>query len=212
MLKLLKQLLPIIFIGVSLAACQKPMDTKHQLQADMQTVENATKQQRTALSTLETIGDPVPDNYLTIQKKYPDENLLTIEDTKIATTAAKREAAFQSLKEQQAVLKPVIKRLTKLVKQENDELPIEQVKDLNQSLKISTLDYTTLATFYNTATKASDEFYSDHTDADADEDSLKSPINRLNQYYSSVYQQAEIAKVNMNTVAAHAKKVQKQLE
>ncbi len=146
------------------------------------------------------------------KKKYPDENLLTIEDTKIATTAAKREAAFQSLKEQQAVLKPVIKRLTKLVKQENDELPIEQVKDLNQSLKISTLDYTTLATFYNAATKASDEFYSDHTDADADEDSLKSPINRLNQYYSSVYQQAEIAKVNMNTVAAHAKKVQKQLE
>ncbi|UTB72780.1 hypothetical protein A4W72_08140 [Latilactobacillus curvatus] len=110
------------------------------------------------------------------------------------------------------MLKPVIKRLTKLVKQENDELPIEQVKDLNQSLKISTLDYTTLATFYNAATKVSDEFYSDHTDADADEDSLKSPINRLNQYYSSVYQQAEIAKVNMNTVAAHAKKVQKQLE
>ena len=56
MLKLLKRLLPIIFIGVSLAACQKPMDTKHQLQADMQTVENATKQQRTALSTLETMA------------------------------------------------------------------------------------------------------------------------------------------------------------
>ncbi|KRM20977.1 hypothetical protein [Latilactobacillus graminis] len=211
MFKLLKCLFPIMLIGIILSACQKPLDTKHQLQTDMQTVLQATKRQQVALSTLETIGDPVPDNYLTLQKKHPNQNLLTVEGSKIATTATKRSAAFQDIKTQQTLLKPVIKRLIMISEQENNELPIEQIKDLNQSLKISTLDYTTLSTFYDAATTAEDKFYTDHTDADVDQETLKSPINRLNQYYSSVYQQAEIAKVNMNTVAANAKKIQKQL-
>ncbi|MEJ1307630.1 hypothetical protein QY884_06965 [Latilactobacillus sakei] len=107
------------------------------------------KTQQTALSTLEDADQGVPDSYLKIQAKYPDQNLLDVKGSKIAQTAASRAEAYKTLKTQQAELKPVVKRLIKIANQESDELPIEFIKDLNQSLKLSALDYTTLSNFYD---------------------------------------------------------------
>ncbi|MFL2081514.1 hypothetical protein ACPBEH_09580 [Latilactobacillus sp. 5-91] len=212
MLKILKRLLPILGLLFLLAGCEKPLDTKQQVKDDLNTILQISKTQQTALSTLEDAGQGVPDSYLKIQAKYPDQNLLDVKGSKIAQTAASRAEAYKTLKTQQAELKPVVKRLIKIANQESDELPIEFIKDLNQSLKLSALDYTTLSNFYDAAATAETDFYADHTSADAHADDLAAPINRLNQYYSAIYQQAEIAKVNINTVTAQAKKVQKQLD
>lgn len=212
MLKLLNRLLPILGLLFLLAGCEKPLDTKQQVTDDLNTILQISKTQQTALSTLEDAGQGVPDSYLKIQAKYPDQNLLDVKGSKIAQTATNRKVAYETLKSQQAELKPVVKRLIKIANQESDELPIEFIKDLNQSLQLSALDYTTLSNFYDAATTAENDFYANHTAVDTHADDLDAAINRLNQYYSAIYQQAEIAKVNINTVTAQVKKVQKQLD
>lgn len=211
MLKKLKYLGPLLILILLLSSCAKPLDTKQQVKSDLTALQQIVAAQQAALSTLESAGQNDPSAYLKIQKKYPDQNLLDVPTTKVAEDAKARETAYQTLKTQQTKLKPITRRLTKVAKQADSDLPIEAIKDLNQSVKISTLDYTTLSNFYDAAVTAETDFYSQHQTADVAESDLDAPINRLNQYYSSVYQQAEIAKVNINTVSAQLKKVQNQL-
>lgn len=208
MLKKLKRFLPVLALVFLLASCDQPLNTKQQVREDLKSLQQISATQQTALTALESAGQSESVTYLKIQEQYPDKNLLEVSTTKMAQATAKRADAYQTLKDQQKALKPVAQRLLKVAKQDNADLPTEAIKDLNQSIKISTLDYATLSNFYQAAVTAEADFYADHQDADADPTDLESPINRLNQFYSSVYQQAEIAKVNINTVTAQLKKVQ----
>ena len=93
MLKILKRLLPILGLLFLLTGCEKPLDTKQQVKDDLNTILQISKTQQTALSTLENAGQGVPDSYLKIQEKYPDQNLLEVKGSKIAQTAETRTAA-----------------------------------------------------------------------------------------------------------------------
>ncbi|WP_125705592.1 hypothetical protein [Lacticaseibacillus daqingensis] len=192
---------------VLLAGCSSQVfDQQTQLKEATATVITQVAKERAAIAVVDETASAFPS---TFQKAYASDPTHDFATTgAVAALVTKRKAAFTQLEAAHKQLEAAITKLTKLSSQANDNLPRTALTNALDSLKLAKLDHKTFDAYYSELGSAQTLFF-DQVSAAPDRETVDAALSRLNQYASSLSQQADIVTANLETVAAQAKTLQK---
>ncbi|KRN27291.1 hypothetical protein IV38_GL000697 [Lactobacillus selangorensis] len=194
-----------------LTACGRSIDTTKQVKEDTQTVMADIKTQRRLLNQIETSLQKSQQLYEKDRKKYPNQNLLNVKESATAKNQAARLKDYQEFQSKQSEIKTISARLSKTADQKVDGMPNQAIQNFVQSLKISQLDANNFDSYMKETAKGEKNFFAKHIDPDEKQSDRDAAVSRLNQYYGADFQQADIMRVNLNTVQVNAKQLLKKL-
>lgn len=194
--------IPLIGLMMLLTACAPAFDQKAQLRQDSQAVVTQVAKLNTAL---DTVNDQLGAFPSTFEKAYSkDHNQDFQNDGTVAAMLTKRQAAYERLEAAQTKLEDATNRLTKLNSQDNPQLPKAELKRALTTLRLAKLDHKTFDTYYKELTNAENDFFDTVASDPDDKDAIDEALTQLNQYDSSLSQQADIMQANLQTVTSDA--------
>ncbi|WP_390408126.1 hypothetical protein [Lacticaseibacillus jixiensis] len=194
--------IPLIGLMMLLTACAPAFDQKAQLRQDSQAVITQVAKLNTAL---DTVNDQLGAFPSTFEKAYSkDHNQDFQNDGTVAAMLTKRQAAYERLEAAQTKLEDATNRLTKLNSQDNPQLPKAELKRALTTLRLAKLDHKTFDTYYKELTNAENDFFDTVASDPDDKDAIDEALTQLNQYDSSLSQQADIMQANLQTVTSDA--------
>ncbi|WP_246287336.1 hypothetical protein [Lacticaseibacillus absianus] len=199
-----KLILSLLTLGLFLTGCStRVFDQKAQLQDATTTVLTQVSQEQAALTTIDHAATAFPSTFQQAHAAAPAADLATTGAA--ATLIAKREAAFKRLERAQKQLEAATTKLIKINSQQNENLPSAQLTSVLDSLKLAKLDHKTFDAYYAELAAAEGQFFKAVAAAPTDQSAVDAALSRLNQYASSLSQQAEIVTANLETVTAQGK-------
>ncbi len=116
----------------------------------------------------------------------------------------KREAAYKQLERAQSQLESASNQLVKINSQDNATLPKSELKKTIATLKLAKLDHKTFDAYYKELTDAEQDFFDTVAADPSDKAGIEDALGQLNQYDSSLGQQADIVEANLQSVTADA--------
>ncbi|WP_225047709.1 hypothetical protein [Lacticaseibacillus kribbianus] len=197
-------LLASLFVLVGCSA--RVFDQKAQMKDATQTILTQVATENKALDTMTDTATAFPS---TFQKAYAANPARDFKSTgSVAKLIAKREAAYQKLETAQKAIEDATTVLIKARTQTNANLPAAALTDALNGLKLAKLDHKTYDAYYKELAEAESVFFKDVSEADSQDD-IDTALTRLNQFDSTLAQQAEIVTANLQTVTVQAQALAK---
>lgn len=197
-----KLLLPLLGLVVFLSACATGFDQKAQLKKTSDTIVVQVAKQNAAIATIQNQIGAFPSTFETAYAAHPNADFQN--EGKIHALIQKREAAYKQLERAQTQLESASNQLVKINSQDNATLPKTQLKKTIATLKLSKLDHRTFDAYYKELTDAEQDFFDTVASDPTDKSGIEDALGQLNQYDSSLGQQADIVEANLQTVTADA--------
>ncbi|WP_461213414.1 YkyA family protein [Lacticaseibacillus sp. GG6-2] len=199
--------IPLLGLALLLSACTPRFDQKSQLKDNSTTVIAQVAAESRAIQTINT---QVGDFPATFTQAYGANANTDFQNTgAVSELITKRENAYQKLEKAQNELEAATNRLTKIANQNSPDLPKAEVHQVLTTLRLAKLDHKTFDAYYKELTSAEDEFFNNVAANASDKDSIEDALTQLNQYDSSLSQQADIVQANLQSVTADAQALQK---
>lgn len=199
----------IFLLGlVFLAGCSGVgFNQKAQLQTATSNLKRQVTTQTKQLKVIDTDAAAFPS---TFQKAYAKDNTQDFaHEGAISTLIAHRTAAYKRLEGAQTEIETATTALTKANSQPNANLPTAALSDTLNSLKLAKLDHKTFDTYYQEMSTAENTFFETVAKDPTDSAAINAALGRLNEYTSSLSQQAEIVQANLQTVSQNVATLQK---
>ncbi|WP_204123046.1 hypothetical protein [Lacticaseibacillus mingshuiensis] len=200
----------LIFLIVSLAllltACGPAFDQKAQLDHQIKVVLASLKTETKQMQIIDDTTSAFPSTFESAFKDKPTGNLK--HNANVAALIDRRSAAYQKLSKAQGDLQKATTGLNKLSTQDHGDLPSAQLKSVLSSLKLALLDFKTIDEYYKEMQNAETTFFSDVTAANGDHALVDEALGRVNQFGSSLSQQAEIIVANYATMTSEVEALQ----
>lgn len=194
--------IPLIGLIMLLTACAPAFDQKAQLRQDSQAVITQVAKLNAALDTVNNQLGAFPSTFETAYASSHDQDFQNT--GAVASMLSKRQAAYTRLEAAQAKIEDATNRLTKLNSQDNPQLPKAELKRTLTTLRLAKLDHKTFDTYYKELTTAENDFFDTVASDPDDKDAIDEALTQLNQYDSSLSQQADIMQANLQTVTSDA--------
>ncbi|WP_262316068.1 hypothetical protein [Lacticaseibacillus parakribbianus] len=191
-----------ILVGCS----AKVFDQKAQMKDATQTVITQVAKENQALDAITTAASAFPSTFQKAYQKAPTQDFKNTGS--VARLITRRDAAYQRLETAQKAIEHATTTLIKARTQTNANLPTAALSDALNGLKLAKLDHKTFDAYYKELGTAESEFFSAVAQSETQGD-IDTALTRLNQYDSSLAQQAEIVTANLQTVTVQAKALAK---
>ncbi|WP_407891627.1 hypothetical protein [Lacticaseibacillus sp. N501-2] len=194
--------LPFIGLIVFLTACSAGFDQKTQLKQTSNNIVTQVAKQNAAIDTIQNQIGAFPSTFETAYAAHPNADFQNT--GKIHALIQKREAAYKQLERVQSQLEAATNQLVKINSQANAQLPKTQLKKTIATLKLAQLDHKTFDAYYKELTDAEQDFFDTVAADPSDKSGIEDALGQLNQYDSSLGQQADIVEANLQSVTADA--------
>ncbi len=199
--------LPLLGLLLVLSACTPHFDQKSQLKHTSATVITQVAAESRAMQTINNQLGAFP---ATFSQAYAADADTDFQNTgAVSALITKREAAYQKLEKAQAQLEAATTTLTKINNQHAEDLPKTALRQMLTTLRLAKLDHKTFDAYYKELTSSEEEFFNTVAADASDQASIEAALTQLNQYDSSLSQQADIVEANLQSVTADAKALQK---
>lgn len=195
-------LFPMLGLLLLLSACSTGFDQKAQLKTTSKTIITQVAKENTAITTIQNQVGAFPSTFETAYAAHPNADFQNT--GKIAALIQKREAAYKQLEKSQSQLEAATNQLVKINSQANAQLPKSQLKKAIATLKLAKLDHRTFDAYYKELTDAEQDFFDTVAADPEDQSGIEDALSQLNQYDSSLAQQADIVEANLQSVTADA--------
>lgn len=199
--------IPLIGLLVLLSACSPRLDQKSQLKDASATV---VTQVAAETSAVQTISDQIGAFPATFEQAYAANPNTDFQNVgAVSKVIAKRERAYAKLERAQTQLEAVTNRLIKLNSQDSTQVPKTALRNALTTLRLAKLDHKTFDAYYKELVSAEQDFFDTVAADPSDQSGIEAALTQLNQYDSSLGQQADIVEANLQSVTADAKALQK---
>lgn len=179
---------------------------KAQLQSAARTLNSQVTVQSKQLTVIDGDAAAFPS---TFQKAYAQDHSQDFaHEGAVSDLIARRSKAYKKLESAQTDIETATTTLTKANSQQNANLPTTALSDTLSSLKLAKLDHRTFDTYYKEMTAAETTFFETVAKAPDDTATINEALGRLNEYTSSLSQQAEIVQANLQTVSQNVAALQ----
>lgn len=195
----MKKLTVLVLSLLVLAGCTTgALNQKAQLQTATETINTQVTTQNKQLTLIDADAAAFPS---TFEKAYANDSTQNFkEDGPVSQLLKAREQAYKRLENAQAQIEKATSTLTKLSAQQSAGLPTSALTDTLNSLKLAKLDHNTFDSYYKEMTGAEATFFAAVAKDPSDTKAINAALGRLNEYTSSLSQQAEIIEANLQTV------------
>lgn len=198
--------LPLLGLLLLLSACTPRFDQKSQLKNTSATIITQVAAERRAIQTINDQIGAFPATFSQAYATDPDADFQNAGSVNKLIT--KREAAYRKLEKAQSQLEAATTQLTKINNQHAADLPKTALHQALTTLRLAKLDHRTFDAYYKELTGAEDEFFNTVAADSGDKTSIEDALTQLNQYDSSLSQQADIVEANLQSVTADTQALQ----
>ncbi|MFD1441306.1 hypothetical protein [Lacticaseibacillus hegangensis] len=202
----------IILLGlVFLAGCSGVgFNQKAQLQGATSTLKTQVAVQSNQLALIDADAAAFPS---TFQKAYAKDNRQTFDQTgPVNALIQRRTKAYKRLESAQTAIETATTTLTKASSQQTANLPTATLTDTLNSLKLAKLDHKTFDAYYREMTSAETAFFAAVAKDPSDTAAINAALGRLNEYSSSLSQQAEIVQANLQMLSQNVATLSKAVD
>ncbi|MFD1393408.1 hypothetical protein ACFQ3L_07455 [Lacticaseibacillus jixianensis] len=174
------------------------INQKAQLQTTTSTLRTQVGIQTKMLTLIDNEAAAFPSTFEKAYAKDPTQDFKAAGPVGVLLTS--REQAYKRLEAAQEQIETATTALTKVSSQRSPNLPEAALSNALNSLKLAKLDHKTFDSYYKEMSSAETTFFSTVAQAPDDEAAINAALGRLNEYTSSLSQQAEIIQANLQTV------------